>query len=83
MTVNLILSLNHRDDRLFIAITDTGVGIPPHLLEHIFEPFYTTKSNGTGLGMMITNKIIREHGGAIEIRSQENVGTEMLIRFPK
>ena len=76
------LELNHHDDRLFISIKDTGIGIPPHVLERIFEPFYTTKSKGTGLGMMITNKIIQEHKGTINVRSEENVGTEVLISFP-
>ena len=76
------LELNHHDDRLVISIKDTGIGIPQHLLEKIFEPFYTTKSKGTGLGMMITNKIIQEHKGTINIRSEENVGTEVLISFP-
>ena len=74
--------LNHHDDQLFISIKDTGIGIPPHVLERIFEPFYTTKSKGTGLGMMITNKIIQEHKGTINVRSEENVGTEVLISFP-
>ena len=80
-TITLDLS---KDDNgcLQIAITDTGCGIPPHLLERIFEPFYTTKTKGTGLGMMIINKIIREHGGAIKIRSKQKVGTEILIRLP-
>lgn len=76
------LELNHHNDRLFISIKDTGIGIPPHVLDKIFEPFYTTKSKGTGLGMMITNKIIQEHKGTINVRSEENVGTEVLISFP-
>ena len=74
--------LHHHDDWLFISIKDTGIGIPPHVLEKIFEPFYTTKSKGTGLGMMITNKIIQEHKGTITINSKENIGTEVVISFP-
>lgn len=74
--------LNYQDDQLFISIKDTGIGIPPHVLERIFEPFYTTKSKGTGLGMMITNKIIQEHKGTISIYSEENIGTEVVISFP-
>lgn len=67
---------------IYICIKDNGCGIPPHLLEKIFEPFYTTKTNGTGLGMMIINKIVQDHGGKIKIRSKVNVGTEILIYFP-
>lgn len=71
---------NHKD--LYISITDSGCGIPPHLLDRIFEPFYTTKTKGTGLGMMITNKIIQDHNGTIKIRSKEKVGTEIVMKFP-
>ena len=78
--INVVL--HHHDDQLVISIKDTGVGIPPHVLERIFEPFYTTKSKGTGLGMMITNKIIQEHKGTITINSEENIGTEVLVSFP-
>lgn len=67
---------------IFIGIKDTGCGIPPYVLERIFEPFYTTKTKGTGLGMMIINKIIQDHNGSIKIRSQENIGTEILLSFP-
>lgn len=67
---------------IYISIKDTGYGIPPHLLEKIFEPFYTTKTKGTGLGMMIINKIVQDHGGEIKIRSKVNVGTEILLHFP-
>ena len=74
--------LHHDADQLFISIKDTGTGIPPYVLERIFEPFYTTKSKGTGLGTMITNKIIQEHKGTISIYSEENIGTEVLISFP-
>lgn len=70
------------DEQFYISIKDTGCGIPPHLLEKIFEPFYTTKTKGTGLGMMIINKIIQDHGGKIEIRSNITKGTEVLINFP-
>ena len=73
-----------RKDRehIIISLKDSGIGIPPHLLERIFEPFYTTKSTGTGLGMMITNKIITEHMGGITICSKEQVGTEVSISLP-
>lgn len=76
------LKLSNDQDQLFISLQDTGTGIPPHLLERIFEPFYTTKSKGTGLGMMITNKIITEHSGTITIHSQEQIGTEISITLP-
>ncbi len=76
------IELYNDTDELYIFIRDTGCGIPAPILERIFEPFYTTKSKGTGLGMMITNKIIQEHKGSIKIHSEEQIGTEILISFP-
>ncbi|MGM9949240.1 MAG: nitrogen regulation protein NR(II) [Lysinibacillus sp.] len=78
----LLIGVSNVEDDLCIFIKDSGIGIPAHLLDRIFEPFYTTKSKGTGLGMMITNKIIKEHQGVIGICSKENAGTEITIRLP-
>lgn len=61
---------------------DRGSGISSETLEHIFEPFYTTKSNGTGLGMPIARKIFEEHGGKLAITSKKGVGTEATVRLP-
>ena len=80
LTVDVCPSDDHKE--IYIGIKDTGCGIPPYVLERIFEPFYTTKTKGTGLGMMIINKIIQDHNGSINIRSQENIGTEILLSFP-
>ncbi|MEO4054287.1 PAS domain S-box protein [Solibacillus sp. CAU 1738] len=78
------ITLDIYDDKqnVYFAICDDGIGISDYLVERIFEPFYTTKSTGTGLGMMITNKIVQEHNGFIKIRSKENVGTQIIISFP-
>lgn len=65
-----------------IKIEDTGLGMKKEVIDHIFEPFYTTKSDGTGLGMMITEKIIQEHCGHIEIDSTYGEGTEITIFLP-
>ena len=65
-----------------INIVDSGAGMKEEVIKHIFEPFYTTKANGTGLGMIITEKIIREHNGCIKIESTVGVGTEITIHFP-
>ncbi|MFF5996942.1 ATP-binding protein [Lysinibacillus sp. KU-BSD001] len=78
----LTIEMCNDEGKLYIYMKDTGSGIPPHLLERIFEPFYTTKSKGTGLGMMIINKIIQDHQGTITIQSEENIGTSILISFP-
>jgi signal transduction histidine kinase len=65
-----------------IIVADTGVGIAPENLDRLFEPFYTTKSNGTGLGLPITRRIIHEHDGLITVQSQPNRGTTFSIILP-
>lgn len=67
---------------LAISITDTGVGIAPEHIPHLFEPFYTTKPHGTGLGLAISAHIVTQHGGRITVDSQPGVGTTFTILLP-
>ena len=55
---------------LEFCVKDNGGGVPEELIPHLFEPFVTTKANGTGLGLALVAKIIRDHGGVIECESQ-------------
>jgi signal transduction histidine kinase len=65
-----------------VEIRDTGVGIKQEDLEKIWEPFWTTKVRGTGLGLPITRRIINEHGGQVEVESEPGVGTKFIMRLP-
>ncbi len=65
-----------------IHFQDTGVGIPNDVLPRIFDAYYTTKEEGSGLGLMIVHQIIREHGGRIEVSSKPNRGTTFTIILP-
>jgi len=65
-----------------ISIADNGPGIPPEALNKIFMPFYTTKANGTGLGLAVVQKIIVQHGGTIEARNQPAGGAEFIVWLP-
>jgi nitrogen-specific signal transduction histidine kinase/HAMP domain-containing protein len=65
-----------------VRISDTGKGIPPEVLSHLFEPYFSTKAGGTGLGLAIARKNIEEHGGKIEVESKENQGTTVTILLP-
>lgn len=65
-----------------ISVEDQGFGIENEKLEKIGKAFYTTKENGTGLGLMITYKIIKEHQGSITIQSSVGVGTKVEIFLP-
>lgn len=78
----LTLETGVTDDSVWISVADTGGGIPPDRINHIFEPFYTTKKKGSGLGLMIVQRIVREHGGHIELESRVNEGTTFRVRFP-
>jgi two-component system, NtrC family, sensor histidine kinase HydH len=65
-----------------ISITDNGPGIPAESLTKIFMPFYTTKANGTGLGLAVVQKIIVQHGGSVEARNQPLGGAEFIVWLP-
>jgi signal transduction histidine kinase len=65
-----------------IRITDNGAGIPPAAVKKVFDPFYTTKEDGTGLGLSIVSRIIREHGGRVDLTSEEDRGTTFCIVLP-
>jgi signal transduction histidine kinase len=65
-----------------IEFTDTGCGIPGEYLEDIFNPFFTTKSTGSGLGLSISNQIIQDHSGYINVESQLNKGSSFFINLP-
>ncbi len=65
------------------TVADTGTGIPPDTLSKIFDSLYTTKVNGTGLGLTVSKTIVEEHGGTIEVESEINQGTKFTIKLPK
>ena len=69
-------------DGVWVSIADTGCGIPPEQLNRIFEPFFTTKKKGSGLGLMIVQRIVREHGGLIKLESHVGQGTTFRIWLP-
>src|SRR4051812_5620121 len=69
-------------DQVEVRFADTGAGIPEDSLDRIFIPFYTTKTKGTGLGLAISQRIVKGHGGSIEVQSRVGEGTEFVLRFP-
>ncbi len=68
--------------RVRIDIVDTGEGIPPEHLPHVYDPFFTTKSDGTGLGLSVVRRVISAHDGAIEIRSELGKSTRATLIIP-
>jgi two-component system, sporulation sensor kinase E len=65
-----------------VRFIDTGGGMSAEALSHVFEPYYTTKTTGTGLGLLIVRRIVREHGGELAIESTEGKGLTLIIRLP-
>ena len=79
---DLTLQTGEGADGVWISVADTGGGIPQEQINRIFEPFYTTKKSGTGLGLMIVQRIVRAHGGRIELESRAGCGTTFRVWLP-
>jgi len=84
MTVGgtLTLQTGETSDSVWVSVNDTGGGIPQEQINRIFEPFYTTKKQGTGLGLMIVQRIVRAHHGRIELESHAGRGTTFRVWLP-
>ena len=83
-TGKICIATFYDDDQVVVEIADNGPGIPPDVQSHIFEPFYTTKGvgSGTGLGLVISNRIVADrHGGEIEFESEPG-DTRFKVRLP-
>jgi two-component system nitrogen regulation sensor histidine kinase NtrY len=65
-----------------VEVIDNGVGIPEHLQDRVFEPYYSTKDGGTGLGLAIVAQIVTDHGGYVRLLSNEPRGTRIVIELP-
>src|SRR2546421_4244339 len=70
------------ESHIRVSFIDTGGGMSAEKLSHVFEPYYTTKESGTGLGLLIVRRIVREHGGELAIESTEGKGLTFTIRLP-
>ena len=78
----LTISTQHRDGQVYIRFGDTGPGINPDQAKKIFEPFYTTKHSGTGLGLAVSYGIIQRHGGEIAVESAPGRGATFIVSVP-
>ncbi|MBI2495236.1 MAG: GAF domain-containing protein, partial [Candidatus Omnitrophica bacterium] len=78
----LTISASAHNSEVILTVKDTGPGIPAKALTKVFDPFYTTKPTGTGLGLFVSQRIIQAHGGTIQLESAEGKGTCFTIRLP-
>lgn len=65
-----------------IDVTDTGIGVQPEIANSLFKPFFSTKKEGSGLGLSLTRRIVMEHGGSIDFQSQPGRGSRFTVRIP-
>jgi signal transduction histidine kinase len=79
----ITIATEQREDFIWIMVRDNGVGIPREDQRHLFKPFYTTKSQGTGLGLVITKKMLAAMNGRIGVVSEEGVGTTVTLAIPE
>lgn len=79
----LTVEVGERRGRVEIRISDTGAGMAAETLKRLGDPFYTTKSRGSGLGLFLTRRLLRSAGGSLEVRSALGRGTECIIRLPR
>lgn len=79
-----IITINGQleNDEVVLEFTDTGIGIPENMIDKIFEPFVSTKEDGTGLGLFISYGIIENHQGSLDVRSAEGKGATFIVRLP-
>ena len=71
------------DDSVYLLFGDSGAGIKQEELSRLFQPYHTTKPGGHGLGLLIVQRIMREHGGQVGLESKEGVGTIVTLQFPR
>jgi len=79
----ITIAIEHADDsNIDVTITDQGIGIPEDMIPKLGDPFFTGKETGTGLGLMVSGRIIQSHQGAMRINSRVNEGTSVIITLP-
>jgi two-component system sensor histidine kinase HydH len=76
------VSASVADGRVSVAVSDNGPGIPPDKLASVFDPYYTTKNEGSGLGLWIAQQIVTAHGGSLQAQNRPTGGVVLTMRLP-
>lgn len=79
---DLTVETSTGDGKVMVIISDTGIGIPEENLKKVYDPFFTTKKEGTGMGLALTHNIVSDHSGRIDIDSMPGKGTKVKVEFP-
>jgi signal transduction histidine kinase len=82
---NIYMDISNTEDPkgVRLSVRDTGIGIKEEAINHLFDPFYSTKESGLGLGLFICKQIVDEHNGYLEVESQVGEGTEFTLWLPE
>jgi nitrogen fixation/metabolism regulation signal transduction histidine kinase len=78
----IIIRTRKQGDEVIVLFEDSGSGLDPEILDRVFDPYFTTKTKGTGLGLAVVKQIIHEHRGEVSIESEPEKGTKVIIRLP-
>jgi two-component system sensor histidine kinase HydH len=78
----ILVSTTREGRDVLVRVTDTGAGIPPELQPRVFEPYFSTKKAGTGLGLPTVKRVVEEHGGTVTLESEPGRGTQFTVRLP-
>lgn len=81
LKVNISITVLHSQNKIVLEISDNGPGIDPDIMDTVFVPFYTTKKEGSGIGLSLSKQIMRLHGGSIQLSSELDKGTEVKLIF--
>ena len=79
----VMVSSRRDDDGVAVQITDTGAGMEPAVVDRAFQPYFSTKKGGTGLGLSLARRIVEEHGGTMTLSSEPGKGTQFTLRLPE
>lgn len=80
---DILLQTDYNDNVVRVQVVDSGTGIPSEVMGNMYEPFRTTKKKGTGLGLLIVRRIIRDHAGTLSFASKEGEGTQVTVTLPR
>ena len=82
LKVSTYLVQNLNETRAYLTLSDTGCGIAAEDIPKVFQPYFSTMERGTGLGLIITKKIVEDHGGSISFTTRAGLGTEFIVQLP-
>ena len=78
----IVVTTSAENDRMIVRVSDSGPGVPLEIRNKIFDPYFTTRPDGTGIGLSLSHRIIMDHGGSLSVSDSELGGAEFRIEIP-